>query len=312
MPDIATPSVVIVGSCIIDVVAFTQRIPVDGDSLVSSNITIQVGGKASNQAIAIKRLGLEAKLIIRVGIDHWSNIAKELWINEGVDITYVTQDLSAPTGLGIVVVDNQGRNFTLSSLGSNSKLLSKHIEEANLAIVNAKVLTAHLNPPVETIQQALTIAKNNGVVTLLNISPVEPLPDHIFDLIDIVVLNHVEASLFLKRKVDNYNTASLAGREILSKGAKTVLISLGDQGVALVNSTGNYLIPAFKVAPIDTTGAGDALNAGVAVALAEGKDIYAAVHFACAVSAVSVSREGTWNSMPQRSEVDILLGKKDE
>jgi len=309
----AQQNIVVIGSCIIDVTVYVPRFPIIGESLVASRVTTQIGGKASNQAIGISSLGAVPWLLTKIGNDSWAKLAKNLWVKRNVKIRYVRHDEKEPTGIGIVVVSNDSQNFTLSALNSNKILSREDINYAIPIIKKSRVLTIHLNPPVETVEHALAIAKKIGLISILNASPVEQLPDSIYELVDVLILNRVEASQLSGIHIGNVLDAYSAGQKFLCKGCRAVVISLGHEGLAVITPSHKHSITAFKVPVIDTSGAGDALAAGLAVALAEGNDILSAAKFACAVSGISVSRFGTWTSMPTKEEVnDFLRDRKFE
>jgi len=306
-------NIVVIGSCIIDVTVHVPRFPIIGESLVASRVTTQIGGKASNQAIGISSLGAIPWLITKIGNDNWANLAKNLWKKRNVKTRYVRYDKEEPTGIGIVVMSNDGQNFTLSALNSNKMLSREDIDYAVPIFKKSRVLTIHLNPAIETVEHALAVAKKMGLISLLNASPSEQLPDSIYNLVDVLILNRIEASQLSGINIVNFSDAYSAGQEFIFKGCKAVVISLGHEGLAVITPSHKYSIAAFKVPVMDTSGAGDALAAGLAVALAKNNDILSAAKFACAVSGISVSRFGTWTSMPTKEEVnDFLRGRKFE
>jgi ribokinase len=303
-----TPDIVVVGSCVIDVTLFTKRIPRPGESYVASQAFTSVGGKASNQAIAAARLGARVHLVARVGGDVWGDEALRLWESEGVSADYVTRDADAPTGVGVVLVADDAENVVLSALGANASLEPQYVDRALPAIERAGVVSLHLNSPLETVRRALAAARECGARTLLNLSPVGPLPAEMFSLIDLLFMNEVEAAVLTGGGgVKDHASACAAGRVFLGRGAGAVVISRGKAGLSLITRDGEYRVPSFPVEEADTTGAGDALIAGLNVALAEGRDILDAARFGCAAAALSVTRKGTWAAMPRRAEVAELL-----
>lgn len=306
-------NIIVIGSCIIDVTVYVPRFPIIGESLVASRVTTQIGGKASNQAIGISSLGAVPWLITKIGNDNWGKLAKNLWKKRNVKTRYIRYGEEEPTGMGIVVMSNDGQNFTLSVLNSNKTLSREDIDYAVPIIKKSRVLTIHLNPAIETVEHALAVAKKMGLISLLNASPAEQLPDSIYNLVDVLILNRIEASQLSGIDIGNFLDAYSAGQKFIYKGCKAVVISLGHEGLAVITPSHKYSIAAFKVPVMDTSGAGDALAAGLAVELAKGNDILSAAKFACAVSGISVSRFGTWPSMPTKKEVnDFLRGRKFE
>jgi ribokinase len=300
-------NIVIIGSTITDINIYSDHLPVAGESLVASSMTVQVGGKASNQAIAASRLGAISWLITKLGHDEWAVKALSLWKKEKVQTDFVTYHPYELTGLGIAVIASNGENWTVSSLNSNKYLEPIDIEAATDLICSSKVLTIHLNAPLETISCALRIARLNNVLTILNASPVENLSEGILDMTDILVINQIEASQLSGHNVLDDETAHAAALILFNKGVSNVIVSLGSKGLNVFTPCQRKKYEAYSVTAVDTVGAGDAFIAGLAVALAEGKDIFEAAHFANAVSALSVTKRGSWQGVPTRSVVDSFI-----
>jgi ribokinase len=302
-----TPPIIVVGSCIIDVNVRADSLPARGECLVATDALTQLGGKASNQAIAMARLGGHPAIITRVGDDPWARIALERWQREGIDTRYVAIDSQRSTGLGIVVVDRAGENVTLTYPGASAALSPADVTHAEAAIASARVLSAHLNAPIETIKTALATAKTHGVTTILNVSPPENLPESLWALIDICVVNRDEAQRLTGVTINDSPSAIRAGRRLTARGAGAAVVSLGRDGLIFVTQTTHGAIPALTVAAVDTTGAGDALIAGIAVALAEGRELPDAARWGVATSALAVTQPGTADAMPSRESVERVL-----
>jgi ribokinase len=301
------PAIMVVGSCIIDVNVRAESLPARGESLVATGALTQLGGKASNQAIAMARLGGTARLIVRVGDDPWARIAIDRWREEGIDTSFVAIDTDRSTGLGIVVVDPAGENVTLTYPGASAALSPADIHRAEAAIARARVLSAHLNAPLATIEAALRLAKTHGVTTILNVSPPEELPPSLWALIDVCIVNRDEAARLTGVTVDDSQRAIAAAQRLMTRGAAAAIVSLGRDGLVFATPTTHGVIPAVPVAAVDTTGAGDALNAGIAVTLAEGHDLESAARWGVAASALAVTRAGTADAMPSRAAVERVL-----
>lgn len=301
--------IIVVGSCVIDLTVYTDRFPLIGETLVASDIQTQVGGKASNQAIGMRRLGADPWLIARVGQDHWGDLAQSLWSRQEIHTEYVVSDPSAATGIGVVTVAKGGENWNITALNANQQLSPDDIQAAKPVFERAKVVSIHLNAPIDTILQALTLGREHAVTTVLNASPYEQLPDTIFPLVDCLVVNQVEAVQFTGVEVQDDQTAFKAVRALRDRGANTVIVSLGSAGLIVNSPKIEHQLESFPVTAVDTVGAGDAFIAGLSVTLAGDKSILEAAHFANAVAALSVTRRGTWESMPHREEVEHFVGK---
>jgi ribokinase len=162
--------------------------------------------------------------------------------------------------------------------------------------------------PIALVEYGLSLARRNGVRTILNPAPGLPCPDALLALCDYVTPNEREAEALTGMRVATIEDADAAAGELLRRGAGHAVITLGSRGVVVKSARISQHIRALNTGPVvDTTGAGDAFNAGFAVALAEGMDIEEAARFGCAVAGISVTRHGTSPSMPHREEVDVLL-----
>ena len=153
------------------------------------------------------------------------------------------------------------------------------------------------------------MAKSNNVSTILNPAPASAINEGIFPFIDYFTPNETEAGFYVNHKVENEDDAKRASHQLLQRGIKNVIITLGDKGADFANNNESFMVEAFDLTNqvVDTTGAGDAFNAGLAVALTEGKNIKEAIQFANAVGGLSATKIGTAKSMPVREEIDNLL-----
>ncbi|MCL5743421.1 MAG: PfkB family carbohydrate kinase, partial [Acidobacteria bacterium] len=173
----------------------------------------------------------------------------------------------------------------------------------------ARLALFQLETPLDTVSAALALAREEGLQTMLDPAPAQPLPPELLSRVEILTPNESEALMLLGRppaRVSLADAPQLA-EALRGLGPATVILKLGDQGCLLSDSQGCAHYPAFPVQVRDTTAAGDTFNAALAVALAEGKTIREALPFANAAAAISVTRMGAQASAPTRSEVDSLL-----
>ena len=188
--DVVAKPVIVLGSCIIDITAVVPHFPLGGESLVSPAVITQVGGKASNQAVAISRLGSRVELITRVGHDNWADMAMQLWRQELVGTQFVVRDQADNTGLGLVIVSG-GQNITISHLGANAHLAAEDLKDLEPNLPQSGVMLAHLNAPLNTLRYAFERAKAARMTTILNLSPMQELPMDMLSLVSIAVVNEV-------------------------------------------------------------------------------------------------------------------------
>jgi ribokinase len=306
-------TVLVLGSFVADVAFRAARLPAWGETIMGSGFALGPGGKGSNQAVAAARAGAKVQMVSKLGDDTFGHLARETWAEAGVDAS-LTGTCSAATGAAAILIDEaRGENAIIVVPGACFTLTPQEIDSMADSIRAARILLVQLELPIATVQRGLTIAREAGVATILNPAPApaSPLPDSIFALCDYLIPNETEAALLTGMPVESVEQAKAAAAALQSRGARTVILTLGERG-ALVCAPGAEpaLVPSFKAgAVVETTGAGDAFCGGFAAALAENQPLLDAVRFGCATAGISVTRHGTAPSMPKRAEIDALLSK---
>ncbi len=302
------PHICVVGSTNVDLTFRAARLPAPGETLTGHGFHLGHGGKGANQAVMAARLGARATMVGKVGRDVFGDGALRNFRDHGVDTTYVLADAARPTGVASIVVDDAARNCILVVPGANAALTPQDVRDAAAAVESADVLLCQLEVPLETIQEALRIAKAAGVTTILNPAPAVPLSDELLRLADLCVPNESEIELLTGQPVATLAGAAAAGWDLLRRGPKTVVVTLAERGGLVVTEQGAEHVPAFPADAVDTTGAGDAFLGGLGVFLAEGLPLREAVRRASAVAALSVTRPGTQASFPTRAEAERHFG----
>ncbi len=306
------PKVTVMGSFIVDLMARAHHLPVHGETVKGSQFMIGPGGKGSNQGVAACRSGSSVIMITKIGADQFSSIALNNFRKEGIGTAFIFEDARYPTGTALIMVDeNTSENQILVTPGACDHITDAEIESARTHIESSKVLLAQLETNFEALVKAVEIAHSKGIKVILNPAPapLSPLPDELLSKIDILTPNETEASVISGIKVITFEDAAKAAGLIKSKGIGTVIITMGGKGAFVSTQSDEYKIDPFTVSVLDTTGAGDAFNGGLATALAEGMEMHDAVQFANATGALSVTKLGTAPSMPYRHEIDELLLK---
>lgn len=299
------PRITVLGSYNTDLTTFTPRMPQPGETILGSGFKTGPGGKGSNQAVAAARVGAWVSFVGRIGRDMFGEMALHTWQEAGVDTAYVQQSSDQATGVATILVDSHGENMIVVASGANFAVSPADVEAAAGAIAASKVVLTQLETPLPAVRRLLEMGRAQGVLTILNPAPGQPLDRELLALCDIITPNQTEAEIITG--VSSADAES-AARSLREYGAKTVVMTLGGEGVLLYNEQGPRRFPAFRVAQVvDTTGAGDAFNGALAVALAEGKSMPDAIRFASATGAISVTRPGATESMPTRAEVEALL-----
>lgn len=308
----ASARIVVVGSANVDYIARVERLPRPGETVVGGEFIAAGGGKGANQAIAARRLGAEVTFVGRVGADASGTLVTTAFEREGIDRSWIGVDASAPTGVALIFVDRDGQNMIAVASGANHRLDPDAIRQAASAFVPGDILIVQLEIPRDAVVAALELARARGLTTVLNPAPAADLPSEILRRADWITPNEFEAATLTGVPVVDLDSARRAARILLERGAEHVVITLGERG-ALYASGGEVRdVPAFSVQTVDTTAAGDAFTAGLAVALGRGRLIPEALRFASAAGALAATRPGAQPSLPTRPEVQELLARENE
>ena len=302
--------VAILGVFVADTAYRAARAPRMGETILGSDFKLGPGGKGSNQAVAAGRLGADVTFITRLGRDPFADMARATWKDAGVKPAVIETPESYTGAAYIFVEETTGNNAIIVCPGAAS-LISVADIDANAALIgSAGVFVTQLEQPIDAAMRALEIARAAGVTTILNPAPAARLPDSIYRLCDYLTPNETETEELTGIKVESVEDARRAAGQLIEMGVGTVVITLGDKGALLHSKEQSEYVTAFRVDNVvETTGAGDAFNGGLAVALARATSPLEAVRFACAVAGISVTRPGTAPSMPSLREVQHLLGK---
>jgi ribokinase len=266
-----------------------------------------MGGKGANQAVAAARLGAKVTFVARVGNDSFGKDAIQRYQAEGIDTSFVRQDANRPTGTAAIVVDDQAENAIIIVAGANGGVTPDDVREASSAIQNADAVLCQLETPIEATLEAFRLARAAGIRTVLTPAPVTDLPDELLQLCDLCVPNLTEMKHLARCPIENERDAQSAAGLLRARGVRTVALTLGSRGAIFVDDAGAEHIPAVKVDAIDTTGAGDAFTAALAVSLAEGLALKDSARRASVAAALTVTRIGTQTAFPSLAEVHDLM-----
>jgi ribokinase len=299
--------IVVVGSLNLDVSVQATRIPRPGETVRAAGLSIGPGGKGLNQAIAASRLGARVHMVGQLGDDRFAEVPEAALRDAGVDASYVRRLAGRHTGTALIVVDEtSGENAIAVAAGANRALSPRHVQDAVAAFRGSGVLMVQLELPLETVETALDLAKENALVTLLDPAPARELPDTVLRKIDVLTPNETEAEFLTGIRVRDPESAAEAGARLRERTLSDVLVTLGAAGCVWVGSTGFEHIPTPRVEAVDTTAAGDAFNAGLAVGLARGEPIARALRTAVRAGAAATLRSGAAAAMPTAEDLAAL------
>src|SRR5450432_3437794 len=309
--------IVVIGSIIMDMVVRTPHIPGPGETILGSDFRTFPGGKGANQAVAAAKLSrgkIPVHMIGRVGDDDFGQRLLNGLTQHNVETRYVTITEGVGSGVAAVMVDRKGENSIIVAPGANSKLSPKDIDAAESLIESASVVIMQLEIPHETVLHAIAMCQRLGVYSILDPAPAKAKLPRAMMGVDVFAPNQSEAQILsgvnireqVKRKgiVD----PKQLGMDLLARGAKSVVLKLGAKGSILLERDGTIRrFKPFKVKVVDTTAAGDAFLAALAVGRAEEMEMADAMKFANAAGALCCEKFGAQPSLPARDDVEKLV-----
>jgi ribokinase len=305
------PRILVIGSANMDVVLQAQRLPGPGETVLGDRMTTAAGGKGANQAVAAARLGAQASFVGCIGRDAWGEELRARLIEDGVDVSLLRCDPEHATGTAFILVEPGGRNRIVVLPGANLALSSADVDAALEEGQVWDALLVQLEVDVETSLYAIERGRARGIPVVLDAGPARRL--HLERLAGLTILtpNESEASALTSIEIRGVEDARRAAQVLEERtGAQHVVLKLGERG-ALVRRGGRYeLVEAFRVQAVDTTAAGDAFTAALALKHCEGAPIENAVRYANAAGAIAVTRLGAQPSLPGAEEVEELLAAR--
>ncbi len=299
--------VVVVGSINMDLVAYTRRIPVEGETVIGSRFQTHPGGKGANQAVAAARLGAEVRLIGRLGEDAFGAQLKQHLEEAGVDISGVTTSPGS-SGVAVILVSDAGENCIVITPGANALLSPADLDAQIDVLRSARVVLTQLEIPLETVEHLAMICNRASVPLILDPAPAQELPEGLLEKLTWFTPNETEADFFIGRDSEPSREPAAIAAMLLGKGARGVVLKLGARGAYLASGTDpGTMLPSLPVSAVDTTAAGDAFNGAFAAGLLMNKTTIESARFAAAAAALSVTRAGAQPSMPSLAEVEEML-----
>lgn len=294
--------IAVIGSNMVDLITYVSRMPEQGETLEAPDFRLGCGGKGANQAIAATRLGSKVVMVSRVGNDAFADNTLQNFRDNGIDTTHVLRT-AASSGVAPIFVDPQSRNSILIIKGANSLLSPEDIDNAADDIKSCQLIVLQLEVPLETVYHAVDFGRQHGIPVLLNPAPADPSLDYDkIASIDYFVPNESELALLTGNPVDTIDQVKTSAQELVDKGMRNVIVTLGHRGVLWVSAAGSEFIPAQSVKAVDTTGAGDAFIGAFSHSLVRGLPVADALRMANAYAADSVTKQGTQSSYATAEE----------
>ena len=294
----------VLGIFVADISFSGPKIPSIGETILGNDYNIGPGGKGCNQAIAIARLGGKVNFISKIGKDNYGKLALDTLKKNNIDTENIIQDKNLQTGVaGILVEKNSGKNAINVIVGAPSTLKTSEIDNQLKAIKNSKIFLTQLEVPKKVILHCLKVAKDNRCITILNPAPASKISKEFFNNIDYFTPNENEAEFYTGIKISNEKDAKHAADKLINIGIKKVIITLGEKGLFYSDGNEEIYLKANSVKAIDTTGAGDAFNGGLAFGLSIKKPIRECLSFANKVAGISTTKLGAGDAMPFLKEI---------
>jgi len=298
--------VCVFGSFNVDIVAKVDRFPKNGETLVAKETTFGPGGKGANQALAAHSAGSRVHFATKVGKDQFNQFARNHFDSCGVESLSLYETDQASTGSAVIYVNDDGENFIAICPGANHLVSSDEVAELIPYLAESKVLLLQLENNFDAIDGVMKIAKGLNIQVVLNPAPYSPDVDSLIANADIITPNETEATQISGVEITDIESAKRAAAIIHQKGAKSIIITMGQHGAVLFNGEQYSHIPAYNAVAVDTTGAGDAFNGALAASLAKGKNITQSTLYATAFASLAVEREGAAN-MPNNALVEARM-----
>ena len=304
--------IIVLGSLNMDLVVKAERAPEAGETLSGYFFQTIPGGKGANQAAAAAKLGGDVAMVGRVGQDDFGARLTSSLNDVGANTSAVKIDPTQSTGIAMITVDDAGENRILIVAGANGQVSTADVDALRPALAHLKALVLQMEIPFETIEYVLDVTAELNLLTFLNLAPAYLISDEMLKKIDYLILNESEASLLTNVSVIDQDSAKAACSALFTRGAHTVIVTLGSKGALLATSNEFSFLPSYQVDVVDTTAAGDAFVAGFVVSLLETQDLARSVQYANAVGALTVTKLGAQVSLPSKTDVETFLNKQAE
>ena len=302
---------VVVGSISADVTAFADRLPGPGETVLGTGVTLVLGGKGANQAVASARFGAPTWMVGCVGMDPFAELTADGLQAHGVD-TELLRRVPGATGVAHIRVDASGQNDIVIVPLANTELDEAQVDAALSRLAgSAGILLLQLEIRSAVTAYAAAAGRRAGLIVVLDPAPAVAVPADIWPHLDIVTPNESEAARITGVAVTDADSAVAAGRWFLDRGVRHAIVTLGGDGAVAVSADADadvLRLPSFPVSPVDTTAAGDAFTGTLGAVLAAGADLPTAIRHGMAAGALAVTKAGASPSLPSRAEVLALAG----
>lgn len=292
--------ITVFGSINLDLVTPVARLPGPGETIATTHYDSYAGGKGANQALAAARAGAEVTMVGSVGEDDFANMALAPLAKAGVDLAGVVRR-PGHTGIAMIAVDPSGENQIVAANGVNLGSLATQLNEQQAW--GTTLLLQMETEPVEN-WTAIRAAHERGVRTILNVAPAAPVPGNVLEILDVLVVNELEAAGLAAELGTGGGDAVTTAERIVDAGTGTVIVTLGEAGAVARTAEGGWRVGVPPIDVIDTVGAGDSFVGSLAAALDRGSELPVAFHRAAISGSLACRTLGAQSSIPYAAEID--------
>ena len=291
--------ITVFGSTNLDQVGTVSRLPKPGETVAGGTFSMAAGGKGANQALAARRAGAEVRHVSAVGKDAFAELALDLLQRDGVDLSAL-KHVDGPTGIAMIFVDSHGENVIAVLPGANGTMTAADADAA-LAKVSGGVLLLQQEIPQAATERALDLARQKGITAILNTAPFLDSTKALAPKATILIANETEFALLTGRGIDELDAAMA---DWAKQHNQTVIVTLGGEGARAATADGKTIsVPALKVTPVDTVGAGDTFCGYLAAGLDAGLDLEVAMERAAVAASLACLKPGAQPAIPTADEV---------
>ena len=292
--------ITVFGSINLDLVTPVARLPGPGETIATTHYNTYAGGKGANQALAAARAGAKVTMVGSVGEDDFANIALAPLAEAGVNLAGVVRR-PGHTGIAMISVDPSGENQIVAANGVNLGSLATQLKGDEAW--GTTLLLQMETEPVEN-WAAIRAAHERGVRTILNVAPAAPVPGNVLEILDVLVVNELEATWLAAALGTGGNDAMATAERIVDAGTGTVIVTLGEAGAIARTADGGWRVGVPPIDVIDTVGAGDSFVGSLAAALDRGYELPVALHRGAIAGSLACRKLGAQSSIPRAAEID--------
>ena len=295
------------GSVNIDYVAKVPHLPVKGETVQATDFTTYPGGKGANQAVAAARMGGKVSMVGCIGDDEEGEIFKETFQKEGIDLEGLKISPDKHTGVSLIGLDENGNNTIITYPGANKDITLEDIKSIDDLFHSARITSLHWDIKKEVGEAFIKSANSHGLKIVLNLAPIRPINTEVLGLIDVLIVNEIEAKMLTDVEVMDLKSARKAADNLKVFGLERIIITMGGKGTVVFNRNEENYLPVYEVEVEDTTAAGDTFVGAFTQFYLE-RPLLESVKLASKAASLSVTRQGAINSIPRLEELNNFTG----